>query len=75
MWDLNESSGINAFEDGKKKGNMFDRKLDVGTAGNIDAVSHIVWVLNEQEYAGCEEFLSSSSKNERQGEQGSTSGC
>jgi len=53
---------LNAFEDGEEQGDVLDSEL-VGC--DVDAVADIVWVLDEEEDAGTENFLACRCKDER----------
>jgi len=69
VWNLHRLSVGDALEDGVEQGNVLNSQL---LRRNVNAITDIVGVLNEEEDAGTQDLLSRGRKDERKGKKRSS---
>jgi hypothetical protein len=72
---LNHFHGIDAFEYCEEEGDLLHDEVFLCGSHDIDAVAYVVWVFDEEEDAGAEEFLSCYCEDEGEGEEGCACCC
>jgi hypothetical protein len=72
---LDHFHAVNALEDCEEEGDLLDDEELFFRADDVDAVPDVVWVLDEEEDAGAEEFLGGDGEDEGEGEEGCAGCC